>query len=517
MPFKHNFDGHLGESLRKRSGTLMSRAVLASILLAGVTGAAFAAPARPARRLARALPDSVIARFPHRDLTARELNLAWNRLDPRFRPRGTGLARKKAFLDQLIEREVIARAALKEPFVMTDVESAQFLASQAQALRDALYKRIVIDSTLVLASDRDSALTRLTASVRGGVVPPQAIETYAHTLAEPRRALEVNARIRLLLEPAWDDSAAARLARGYGLLDPTKPDPSKPFSLKLNQRMPQLAPADTGLVLVRSTVGAMTAGEFARRFALLNPFETDFPVTQGAVKARSEQFLGQMWFGQEALRQGFDRDPAVLEKLATQREGVALDHYFVRHVEAKIDTSDAVLKPFFQRNRDRYAVQGHSLVANVVTPGRATADSVLAELKAGASWDSVCARHVPAGPTRDQCGSTSTLPDAYPDSALVQAVLKLKPGDLLAQPLAGESAGRYVVLRLVERVSYRPRTFEEVRTFVVREASAEQTERLLQAELTRLRRGMPVMRNERALGRVDLGPEPASAPAAAKR
>lgn len=512
MPFNHNFDGHLGESLRKRPGTRMvpvraGLAACAAIVLALAADAtlATAAPAaRPVRRAVRALPDSVIARLPYRDITVREFKLAWQRVDARYRPQGTGIAQKRLFLDQVLERELIARAANAEPFVMTDLESAQYLAAREQAIQRALYTQLVADSAVVIAADRDSARVRLTASSLGKqAVPPEAIENYAHSLAENRRAEEFNARLKAQLAPAWDDSAMARLARGYGKLDPTKPDLSKPFSLQLKPRVPELAPADTGLVLVRSTAGDLTVGEFTRRFALLNPFQSDFPTTEGAVKARGEQFLGQTWFAQEAVRRGTMNDPDLVAAIANRREGFALDHYFARHVQAKIDTSEAVLKPYFEAHPDHYAVPGHSLVSNVVTPGQATADSLVLELKAGAPWDSICARHVPEGPSREQCGGTSTLPDSYADSALVRAVRRLKPGDILAQALALPNRG-VVVLKMIEYVPFRMRPFDEARVFVAREVAAEQTEQLLQAELARLRKASPVTRNERALARVEL-------------
>src|SRR4029079_4419165 len=98
------------------------------------------------------------------------------------------------------------------------------------------------------------------------------------------------------------------------------------------------------------TAGNITVGDFTRRFNLLNPFETAFPVTAGEVEARGQQFLGQMWFDREAERRGAANDPAVVEALANKREGVALDHYFAKHIAAKVDTSDTVLRAWYTKN-----------------------------------------------------------------------------------------------------------------------------------------------------------------------
>ena len=502
MPFNHNLDGHLGETLHKRPGTRLTRSTLVLACALALAGGASAAPAKaPARA---ALPDSVLARLPHRDITAREYVLAWHRVEPRFRPKGTALADRKAFLDQLIERELVAQAALAEPFVMTEVESAQYVATRAQAVRRRLYEQLVLDSVVVTEADRDSARTRLHNSDPSRSPTPQAIETFSRSLAEPRRAAVVDSLIKLALQPAWDDTARARLARGYAALDPRKPDPSRPFALKLNDRTPALAPADTGLVLVRSTAGNLTNADYIRRFNLLNPFDTEFPVTPDAVRARGEQFLGQMWFDREAEARNVASDPAVVAAARAKREGIALDHWFARHVAAKVDTSDATLRAWFAKHKARYAIQGQTVVTNVIAPSQATADSLVAELRAGAPWDSVCARHMPEGEMRRACGSATSVYDDYPDSALVRAIRKLAKDEVVAQPLAADTTGHVAVLKLVERIEPRERSFEEARTFVVREATADQSETRLQAELARLRKSTPVRRNEPALARVDL-------------
>jgi hypothetical protein len=474
--------------------------VFALLALGAVSASAATPPPRKA-----ALPDTVIARLPHRDITAHEFVMAWHRVDPRYRPPGTTVADRNQFLDQMLEREMVSRAALAEPFVMTDLESAQYLSAKAQAMKRTLYKQMVSDSTVVTQADRDSAQNRIRSSDPGKPPSPQAVDTFARSLAEPRRAAQVDSMLRQQLAPVFDDSAKARLARGYAALDPTRPDPSRPFNVKLRNRIPALSPADTGLVLAKTTQFNLTVGEFTRRFNLLNPFDSDFPVTPDAVEARGQQFLGQMWFDQEAARRGLDQDPGVIDAARSKRESIAMDHFFATHVAAKVDTSDAILRAWYTKNLKRYAIPGQEVIENIVTPSRSTADSMAAELEAGAPWDSVCARHLAEGtPARANCGSTTAVPDAYPDSALIATLKRLKKGDVVVQPLTGDAAGNFVIAKFDERVTPRDRTFAEARSYVVREVTADQSERILQAELARLRKKMPVQRNAKALASVDL-------------
>ncbi len=509
MPFNHKFDRHLGETLRKRPGFSMTLAMLVLVLLAGPSTGAPSRPATARRAAPPALPDSVIARLPGKDLTARDVLDSWHRLDPRYRPPGTGLARKRGFLAQLIEKEAIARAATAEPFVMTDVESAKFVAARADIVRRTLYRRLVADSTVVTAVDRDSARARMTPTPDGKPVPPGALESQARQFAEERRANEVNARIRAALAPDWDTLATGRLARAYAALDPTMPDLSHPMSMRLPSHRPALAPGDSLRALATSTAGPLTMAEFVRRFGQLNPFQTALPTTPGAIQARGEQFLGQIWFDRESDRMGLLGDPDVVAALTNRREGIALDHYYANHVLAKIDTSETALRARFARTPERYAVPAHALVSSLAAADSAAADTIIAQLKAGTPWDSLCALRLPPGTDPASCTQPAPLPDTFADTALVGAVHTLQPGQVIAHRFVAGSASPSVwrVLRLVERIPHRLRTFEEGRAFAARDAAAEQSELLLKNELARLSKALPVRRNEAALARLDFGPD----------
>ena len=446
--------------------------------------------------------------MPHKDLTAREYTQSWFSLDPRYRPSGTGMALKRTFLQQLIEKEAIALAANAEPFVMTPVESAQFTALRSDALRRALYVRLVADSTVVTVADRDTARARMEPTADGKPVPAEVVEREAHKIAEERRSAQVSDQIKAALAPVWDDSVTARLGRAYAALDPKLPDLSNPMNARLPTRRPDLTPADTALVLARSTVRPLTIGEFLQRFSTLNPFNTPLPTTAGAVQARGEQFLGQIWFDRECERQDIPTDPRVVAQLANRRESIALDHYYARHVLAKIDTSEAAVRADYAKNAANYAVPAHSEVLILPAPDSASADTVLKQLAAGARWDSLCVLRAPPGADPASCSQPQSLPDDFPDSALVAGVRELAPGrTTVLRFLTGNGSARgWMVVRMVERVPYRLRTYEEARMFAVRNVTATQSELLLKQELTRLSAGLKVTRNETALARIDLGP-----------
>ncbi len=338
----------------------------------------------------------------------------------------------------------------------------------------------------------------------GSPTPASAVEAAARPYAERRRTEEFEARIKAEIAPAWDDSVAAFLARGYAALDPRRPDLANPFSAALPGRMPALGPDDSTRVLARSSVGPLTVADFAQRFLMLNPFEATLPTTPGAVQARGEQFLGQMWFDAEVERRGVTRRPAVVAVLAERRESVALDHWYARHVQAAIDTSETALRAHFDADPTPYAVGAHSILSHLPLPTQATADSAVGVLAAGVPWDSLCARLAASPRDAEGCRQTMSLQDDAPDTALVARLAALAPGEAFAR--VESPTGQSRVIRLVERVPARARTFEEARAFVARDVAALQAEAILTEKMAALVKAMPVTINRRALAALQLEP-----------
>ncbi|MGH7724828.1 MAG: hypothetical protein ACREOU_05310 [Candidatus Eiseniibacteriota bacterium] len=485
---------------RPRRTALAASAALALAVLPGGLGSASLAHADAVN--SSTLPDSVVARLPYKDLRIETVLVSWYRLDPRYRPVGKGLELRRAFLDQLVEKEILARAALSEPFVMTREESALYTTHRDNLVRRALYRRVVLDSLTITPEDLELARR----DVPPGVTDSITIRSAARTRAERRRSEEVNKQIRVALAPVWDDSVAALIARGFAALPPLQEKTPKGMKMRISNALPNFAPSDTGRVLVRSTIGPMTIGDFGRRFLLLNPIERTYPVLPDEVKARAEQFLGGTWFFAEAERRGLSKDPEVVASLAEKRESIALDHYYKRHVESQVDTSAAVLKAQFDKDPGLYAVGAHSLVRTITVPGRAQGDSIVARLAAGTRWEDLCAERNSDPRERELCVQPRAVADADRDTLLVHDLARLSPGESFVRAGTTSQGVNNVVYQLVERIPYRLRTFEQARSFVVRDVASQQTEVKLAQILSDLKRRTPVEVNESALAALDLGP-----------
>jgi len=481
---------------------------LAAFALLLISCSALAAPVKSSR-----IPsDPIVATLPHKSLRASDLQAAWFKLGPQDRPTGTGLALRRALLDDVLTKEALGRAAIKEPFVMTDQESARYQAFERDLLQKALYQKWVLDSLKVNKEDRAHAKARMAA---GGAdtTDAKAVEANARMDAERRRGDVVGKRIQATLAPVWDDSVVALTARAFDAMPPSNPDLKDPMRPRLPEDIPPIASADSGKVLVRATGETMTVIEFVDRYRVLNPFERKPPRTPGEVKARGEQFLGAAYFLRESTAQGLENTPAVRRALADRRESIALDHFYTRHVVAKIDTSDATLRAVYDRDPTRYAVPAHLVLNGLPTHTQGAADSAVTALAQGTPWDSLCSRAFPDMAATDRpCAAARNVPLAGSDSALVHAFDGANEKKPYVMPLPPQAGGGFLVWRLVERVEARSRGFDEARSYVLRDAANEQSEVLVNALIKDLRAKMPVKVNDAALARVELptaaGPRP---------
>ncbi len=485
---------------------LLVRTVLfAAAVTALPSAAAFAQP----------LPDSVVVRFPHRDLTILDVQTAWFRQAARYRPQGDPMQVRRTFVDQLIEREALAQAALAEPFVATEAESARYLTDRTRLLSQTLYSRMVFDSLEIRSEDWAKAREALSGGMNataGAMADTVGLTAQAKQIAARRREEVLIGQIRADLAAQWDDSVAAFLAREFAKLPPLRQQRGGEFVMRVTNQVPAIAPEDSGRVLVTAKGDRITVAGFLLRFQGIPPTEREYPVTPGEVRARGEQFLGATWFLNEAIARGMADDPVVVKALAERREGFALDHWYAKHIAPAADTSEAKLRAYYDQDPAPYAIPPHRTVHLTYRPDSLAADSLVAILNAGTRWNDWCAERFEAGRGRDGCTNPRTIFDSDPDSAQVRRLAALKPSETWVRRMSAAPGSVWEVGQLIERVEGRLRSFDEARTFVVRALTADQVEKRLQSVLVELKQKTPARLNDAALARLELGPATGAIP-----
>ena len=132
----------IGNPLRRRTGRFP--AFLSGLFL--LLTAACAGPASAARGDAAPAPagpgDTLLAVFDGGTITPTEFSQAWRELLPSQRPPGEPLAARRAFLESMVDRKLLAREATRVPVTLTPDEEAHLARARAQMTQNELFAQV---------------------------------------------------------------------------------------------------------------------------------------------------------------------------------------------------------------------------------------------------------------------------------------------------------------------------------------------------------------------------------------
>ena len=450
--------------------------------------------ARPADRAVAApapLPDTVLAQVGARAVTRAEFLRQWERIGALDAPPTKTLSeRRRNFLNQLIDKELLTQAAATEMYTPSREEEARLGLLQLNLMRQAYYRMMVVDSLPL----EDSTSGHSHASDE---------ERAAQVSAAESRLVE---RLIAPLSSEWDRTVAAFLATAFKKLP--RPKEEGPGWLRWNYTawMPPVAVADTGKVLGRSTLGPFTVGRFLWHWAQVPPAERDRPDTSDAIIDWARNFLAQGIMDNEARRLNLAHDPAVESEVEKEREIMKLDAYYRAHVSTQVDTSEARLRSLWSKNprhydglpSDRFLALWYRRFDDAAAAGAA--------LENGARWDSLLGARFPVPTDEAEAKLARSEADLYrypqtqlptsPDTTLTRWFSTAKTNQVFGPR---NRAGQWWVYRYLDHQDGKHRTFADARPLVVEKAVYDDEEKALRAHLDLLRRRYAVHVNEKAL------------------
>jgi hypothetical protein len=474
---------------------------IATALLAMSMAVSLAA-VRPVRAVAAEspLPDTVLAQVGTSRVTRSEFVRQWERIGAYNEPAAKPLAaRRREFLNQLIDKELLTQAAAGEAWAPSPEEEAKLELLQLNLMRQAYYRIMVVDSL----PDDDSD----TSSMR---MHPE----------EESRAAQMQAEARLVdrligpLSPQWDKSVAALLASAFKRLP--QPKEEGPGWLRYNYTawMPPVAATDTAKLLGRSTLGPFTVGRFLWHWAQVPPSQRDRPDTADAVIEWARNFLAQGIMDNEARRMDLAHDPTVQSQVDNERVIMKLDAYYRAHVSTQVDTSEARLRALWTKNPRQYDSPPSDRFLALWYRRFDDAAAARAALENGARWDSLLDARFPKPADEAQAKLAGSEADLYrrpqaqlptsPDTTLTRYFASAKPNQVFGPR---NRAGQWWVYRFLAHEDGRNRTFEEARPIVVSKVSYDDEEKALRAHLDSLRVRYAVRVNDRALAALPPTPE----------
>ena len=99
--------------------------------------------ARPAR--AQTPADTLLAEYKGGSVTPTEFSEIYKNLMPNERPPGDKLTARRAFLDRIVDRELLAREAAKTPLVLTPTEQGELERARRQMIQNDLFAQLTKD------------------------------------------------------------------------------------------------------------------------------------------------------------------------------------------------------------------------------------------------------------------------------------------------------------------------------------------------------------------------------------
>ena len=433
--------------------------------------AAKAPAAKPAASTARrSMPDSVLARVgASRTVTVSEFRRAWDVLEPPVRPDSLTPEGARQFLDLLVEKEVLAEAAMREKWTWTAVDTAQYI-----ALRDQLMLKMALDSALTdMRRRREAAGDSVLGEAALGVVVRESTVAGMNVRFEDAAVEKMRAALQALPRPSRDSSLFAQI-RVMGAL-------------------PVVDPKDSVLVLARSTEGPYLVRDLLLGWKSLNPLSRPRIETASHVHDLVRNGLYERRLRNEATRRRLDLHPAIASELAERREYLAVSQYVEREVYSKLMADTTLMRKFYEDHVEEYRLPDRVGLIRIVLPNRAEAGRMGARLMNEAEAETLAARA-----RRERLSYRAEITERS-DSTLFRAAHKAGVGAVLG-PDSVKSG--WQVARVTGLHPSRLRSYEEVADGVTQHYANVEGERRMRELIDRLRKQTSVNLNAVALAKL---------------
>jgi len=448
----------------------------ASLVLLVTSPLAAPAPTRPAAPGAKPatrpraaspaprLPDSVLARlrFPGgaEDITRDRFLGAMAKFG--LSPDSTTPAERRQVLDVLIQQRVLAWKVRQ-----TGVQWTQNDSTDMRTLTDRLTLHAVLDSAM---ADLAAKLV-----AKGDTVPDR---------MDLGRMLRDSAMARV--HAVYDTFMVSMLAGEFKVLPRPTASMSIQEQLRVAGLLPTLTSADSAHDIIRSDLGAYTAGELLRDFARLDPMYRPAVRSEQDVRDLASSTIYEKMLRANAAKQDVVHSPPVAAALAERREYLDVQRYVARNAYDLVPLDSTALRRHFALDPDRFAAPGHAQIVRAVFDSIADARAMMRRLTVPGEAESLAAKSMRSGVPYE-----ATLSEDA-DTALFARVLHGGPGAVLG-PDIGPDGWR--VLRVMSVTPRRRQPFSAAAQEVARDLYEQDGDRRTRELVDRLVRSMPIQIN----------------------
>lgn len=433
----------------------------------GAPRPAATAPAGGMMRLPMKAPvmaDTVLAKvYGARDVTwsalikgCRKLGVDPNSLTP---------LERRQVLDVLIDQAILATRAQRDPRSWTARDSAEYA-----ALRDKLLLNTALNEALfeVASGYMD----------RGDTVPDM-------------RALGIMARDSAMarMHPKYDDWSLRHMAAAFAALPKQSPDMNAMQKIEAMGKLPEMAPADTGRVLLMCDADTLTVGDVLREYARLNPMYRPRIEDEGGVVDLVGNVVFNAQLRAHAEARGYDRMKMNAGQLTEKAEFLDVQRFVTKNVYAKIAMDTVTLRKHYDKHPTWFRSKATTDIVRMTFETQAEAAKWADQLQDATHAESLATKSARAGVPY----ATTLYEEA--DSALFKRVRKGGVGAVLGPD---STAQGWRVMRIMKLTLDHRLTFEEGYDQVKQDWYEREGERIMRNVLDEMRKHTIIFVNEKS-------------------
>ncbi len=264
---------------------------------------------------------------------------------------------------------------------------------------------------------------------------------------------------------------------------------------KLMAPAPENPKPDVVLATVNRT--AITVHDFGHAF-----FSLDRPGREAARKDPKpvmRAIIHEELRRQEGLRLGLDRDLAFVQFLEAYTRG-----YLIRKVMGPVmakapKVSEEAMRQYYEAHKDEFTDPEMVAVSHILLKSREAAETVLAELKAGAEFAALARERSEDPATKADGGRLSPIRRQQRTPEFEQAAFALKPGELSG---VVEDAAGFHIIKVHRYYPARLKSFEAVKGWLQHPLTEQARQIALEKDLADLEKQATIEIDQEALAKL---------------
>ncbi|HYM80983.1 MAG TPA: peptidyl-prolyl cis-trans isomerase [Candidatus Limnocylindria bacterium] len=255
-------------------------------------------------------------------------------------------------------------------------------------------------------------------------------------------------------------------------------------NLEFDLGVPEFAPKDTSRVLMRYRGGQLTLRQFLDHYLAVPPMTRPNVHTPELMRLQLEGLVLEPLMEQYARERGLDRDSMAVAKIEARREQILVERMYADSIESRVFIPVQDRRRHYQENQHKYTSWADVRFAALYAPTKASADSLVARLKAGEQPQDIIRADSLTGFQRGMVRERRENEGGDYQTVLFE---EMRQGDVTIKGPDGE--GAYVVIQLIRYNPRRQLSFEEADHFVEESLRNLATEKLLDQFLARHKKG----------------------------